>query len=263
MDPLSPGAPVNRIYGVVIGIVIDNKDPEGLYRVKVKFPWVKESSDDYSDAPDREDFPSPWARVSTLMAGNGRGAYWLPEVDDEVLVAFEHGDLRRPFILGAVWSPVDKAIHDNQDGNNNFRTFFSRSGNVLQFIDEENKERIVLQTKIGAGEAAKGHKGRAGHFIVLDQSDGAEKIEIYDGKQENYVLIDSTNKTIEIKSANGDIKISAPNGKVEIDCKELITRSSTNTTIKADAAMKVQAGSTAEITSSASMTIKGAVVKIN
>lgn len=263
MDPIAPGAPVNRILGVVIGIVIDNKDPEGLYRVKVKFPWVKESSGSYSDAPDREDFPSSWARIATLMAGADRGAYWLPEVDDEVLVAFEHGDLRRPFVLGALWSPVDKAVHDNQDGHNNFRTFFSRSGHVLQFVDEADKERIVIQTKVGAGEAAKGHKDRGGHFIVLDHSSGAEKIEIYDGKQENYVLIDSTNARIEIKSANGDIKLSAPNGKIEIECKELITKSSTNTTLKADAALKVQAGSTAEITSSASMTIKGAVVKIN
>lgn len=263
MDPLVPGAPVNRIFGVVIGIVIDNKDPEGLYRVKVKFPWVKESSGDFSDAPDREDFPSPWARIATLMAGPDRGAFWLPEVGDEVLVAFEHGDLRRPFVIGSLWSPIDKTIHDNGDGKNNFRTFFSRSGNVVQFVDEEGKERIVIQTKVGTGEAAKGHKSRAGHFIVLDSTSGAEKIEVYDGKQENYVLIDSTNKKIEVKSAQGDIKLSAPMGKIELECKELITKSSTNTSISADATVKVKANATAEVTASGSMTIKGSTVKIN
>lgn len=265
MDPIVPGAPVNRIFGVVVGIVIDNNDPEGLYRVKVKFPWIKESTGQYSDAPDREDFPSSWARIASMMAGPDRGAFWLPEVDDEVLVTFEHGDLRRPFVIGSLWSPVDKAIHDNksQGGKNHFRTFFSRAGNVLQFVDEPGKERIVLQTKVSSGDAATGHKSRDGHFIVIDHTSGAERIEVYDRKQENYVLIDSTNARIEIKSAKGDIKLSAPMGKVEIECKELITKSTANTTVKADAAMKVQAGSTAEVTASASMTIKGAVVKIN
>ncbi len=263
MDPLVPGAPVNRIQGVVIGIVIDNKDPESLYRVKVKFPWVKESSGDFSDAPDREDFPSSWARIATLMGGKDRGSYWLPEVGDEVLVAFEHGDLRRPFVIGCLWNPVDKTIHNNDDGKNNFRTLFSRSGNVLQFIDEEGKERIVLQTKVAAGEAATAHKSRSGHFIVLDSSGGSEKIEIYDGKQENYVLLDSANNNIEVKSANGNIKLNAPNGKVEIECKELVTHASTNTTVKTDSALKIQAGSSGEVTTSSTLTIKGSQVKIN
>ena len=263
MDPIVPGASVNRILGVVSGIVIDNQDPEGLYRVKVKFPWVKESSDQYSNDPDREDFPSAWARVATMMAGNQRGSFWLPEVDDEVLVTFEHGDIRRPYVIGSLWSSEDKPIHANSDGKNNFRTFFSRSGNVMQFIDEENKERIVIQTKVAPDDSEKAHKDRGGHFIVLDHSSGGEKIEIYNSKQENYVLIDSANSRIEVCSAQGDIKISAPMGKIELECKELVTKSSMNTTIKADAAMKVQAGSTAEMTANASMTIKGAIVKIN
>jgi len=264
MDPVSSAPPANRIYGVVIGIVVDNKDPEGLYRVKVKFPWVRESGS-YTNAPDKEDFLSAWCRIATLMAGPDRGLFCLPEVDDEVLVAFEHGDLRRPFVLGSLWSPVDKAIHDNksQGGKNNFRTFFSRSGHVLQFVDEEGKERIVLQTKIGKGNAAKGHKSRDGHFIVLDHSGGAEKIEIYDRKQENYVLIDSTNQRIEVKSAKGNILISAPNGEVKIDCKTLVTQSSSTTTIKSGSAMKVESSATAEIKSSSAMTIKGSVVNIN
>lgn len=258
---------INRIYGVVTAIVIDNKDPEGLYRVKVKFPWVKESTSRYSDAPDSEDFPSAWARVASFMAGPDRGAFWLPEVDDEVLVCFEHGDVRRPFVIGCLWSPVDPAIHDNksQNGKNNFRTIFSRSGHVIQFQDdaEGGKERIIIQTKIGKGNAAKDHKSRDGHFIVLDHSQGSERIEIYDRKQENYVLIDSTNRRIEVKSAKGDITISAPNGTIKLECKQLETTSSSTTTIKSSSALKVQSQSTAEFQSSSGMTIKGATVKIN
>jgi len=266
MDNPATGLPqVNRIYGVVVGIVTDNKDPEGLYRVKVKFPWVKESSSDYSDAPDSEDFLSNWARIASFMAGPERGAFWLPEVDDEVLVAFEHGDLRRPFVIGSLWSPVDKAVHDNesQGGNNDFRTLFSRSGHVIQFVDAAGEGRIVIQTKCEEGTAADGHKSRPGHYIVLDETDGALMIQISDGKQENLLTIDSTNNHVKMESKNGDITVSAPNGKILLTCKTLETESTTSSKVKAGSTAEIKAGSTMDINSTAGMTIKGATVKIN
>src|SRR5687768_7153196 len=85
-----------RMYGVVIGIITNNKDPDKLGRVKVKFPWLSDTDESF------------WARTATPMAGNQRGMYFLPEVDDEVLVAFEHGDLRFPYIIGALWNGKDK-----------------------------------------------------------------------------------------------------------------------------------------------------------
>ncbi|NOZ02749.1 MAG: phage tail protein [Deltaproteobacteria bacterium] len=264
-SPISAERQVNRIYGVVIGIVIDNNDPEGLYRVKVKFPWVQESSSTYTDAPDREDFPSNWARIATFMAGPDRGAFWLPEVDDEVLVAFEHGDIRRPFVIGSLWSPVDKAIHDNQSqgGSNDFRTLFSRSGHVIQFQDTEGEGRIIIQTRCEAGTAADGHKSRPGHFIVMDESDGALMIQISDGKQENLLTIDSTNNHVKLESKNGDVTVSAPNGKILLECKTLETKSSSSSKIQAGSSAEIKAGSTMDINSSGGMTIKGATVKIN
>src|SRR5215510_12918555 len=92
-----------RVYGVVIGTVTDNKDPGGLGRVKLRFPWLVE--DDESD----------WAPLATLMAGNQRGSFFLPEVDDEVLVAFFHGDPRYPFVLGSLWNGQDKPPATNAD----------------------------------------------------------------------------------------------------------------------------------------------------
>jgi uncharacterized protein involved in type VI secretion and phage assembly len=266
MDFPNVGPTSPRIFGVVIGLVIDNKDPEGMYRVKVRFPWVKESSDEYTNRKDSEDFLSAWARIASLMAGGGRGAFWLPEIDDEVLVAFEHGDLRRPFILGSLWNGKDKPIHDNdsQQGKNDFRTFYSRSGHVIQFQDGGDAgERIIIQTKVASGDTGKAAQDRDGHFIVLDHTSGAEKIEIYDRQKKNYVLIDSTNNKVEVKSADGDIVLSAPNGKIQLDCKTLETRSSTTTKIKADSTLNIESGSTADVKSSSAMTIKGSVVKIN
>src|SRR5271170_858207 len=81
-----------RFYGVAVGIVSNNKDPMNLGRVRMKFPWL---SDDHE---------SDWTRMASLMAGPGRGAYFLPEVNDEVLVAFEHGDVRRPYVIGGMWN---------------------------------------------------------------------------------------------------------------------------------------------------------------
>ncbi len=263
---------VNRIAGVVIAIVIDNKDPEGRYRVKVKYPWVLESSSKYTDKADDADFVSNWARIATFGAGSKggsdfRGAFFLPEVDDEVLVAFEHGDLRRPVVIGNLWNGVDKPIHDNnaQDGKNNYRSFRSRSGHIITFHDddENKKERIILQTKVMDGEEDGEPQDRDGHLIVLDHSDGKEKIEIYDRKKKNYILIDSTNDKIEMKSADGDISILAPNGKILISCKELETKSTSDTKMKADANFKAEAGSNMDLNAGGTMTEKAATIKLN
>jgi len=92
------------LSGVMVAIVTNNKDPDGMGRVKLKLPWL---SDDYE---------SDWARIATLMAGPERGVYFLPEVDDEVLIAFEHGDIRRPMVLGCLWNGVDAPPITNDDG---------------------------------------------------------------------------------------------------------------------------------------------------
>ena len=92
-----------RIYGVVNGVVTDNKHPEGMYRVKVKFEWIQSTK-----AQDKVDYISSWARVASPMAGAGRGFYCLPEPEDEVIVSFVHGDIRYPVVLGALWNEKDK-----------------------------------------------------------------------------------------------------------------------------------------------------------
>ena len=141
----------DRIYGVVVGVVTNNQDPDNLGRVKVRLPWL--TGDDESN----------WARIATLMAGKERGSFFLPEVDDEVLLAFEHGDVRFPYVIGALWNGVDKPPRTNADGKNNQRTIKSRKGHELIFDDSDGKEQVEIHTK-------------AGHRILLDDSSGQEKI---------------------------------------------------------------------------------------
>src|SRR5215475_3124836 len=137
---LTPSGQTDRFYGVVVGVVTNNQDPENLHRVKVRFPWLD------------LDHESHWARVVATMAGNGRGAYFLPEVDDEVLVAFEHGSLEHPYVLGSLWNGKDKPHENNSDGKNDNRTIKSRSGHVFRLRDSDNDARIEIIDKTGSNK---------------------------------------------------------------------------------------------------------------
>lgn len=108
--------------GLAVALVTQNQDPEGLGRVRVRFPWF-------------DDAESFWARLSTPMAGKDRGLVLIPEVDDEVLVGFERNDIRFPYVLGGLWNGVDQPPTANDDGNNDRRLFKSRKGHTLMFDD--------------------------------------------------------------------------------------------------------------------------------
>lgn len=95
------------------------------------------------------DGPSAPARMSSFMAGRGRGAYFHPEVGDEVVVGFERGNLSRPVILGALWSDIDPAPDQADTSSaNNVRTIVSRAGHELTFDDSPNG-KIRLRTAGG------------------------------------------------------------------------------------------------------------------
>ena len=165
------GQPADDL-GVVVGIVTNNQDPEGMGRVKVKYPWLAENEE------------SAWARVVSFMAGEDRGVFFLPEVNDEVLLAFDHGNIHRPYVLGALWNGKDKPPGSTS-------TVLDGSGQVVQ--------RII--------------KSRAGHTILLDDTSGGGGITIVD-RSGNKVEIDSGSNAITIE-ALGNLDIKA-NGRVTI-----------------------------------------------
>jgi uncharacterized protein involved in type VI secretion and phage assembly len=174
------------LTGVVVGLVSNNEDPDGMARVKLTFPWLTDTEE------------SDWARVISFMAGGERGGYFLPEVGDEVLVAFEHGDINRAYVIGSLWNGVDKPPAANDGGKNNIRRIKSRSG----------------------------------HVITLDDTDGGEKIEIKDKSEKNSITWDTANNTITIAS-DKDIALNAPKGKITLEAKEISVKSSAETTIEA------------------------------
>jgi uncharacterized protein involved in type VI secretion and phage assembly len=139
-DVLAPASDEHkgRFYGVMVGIVTNNQDPDKMGRVRIKLVAMS------------EDHESWWARVATPMAGGGRGLYALPEVDDEVLVAFENGDIGTPYVLGGMWNGKDNPPEDNSDGKNNLRTWKSRSGHIFRFNDKDGDEKIEVIDKTGS-----------------------------------------------------------------------------------------------------------------
>lgn len=126
-----------RVLGVAVGIVTNNKDPDGLGRVKLRFPWLSDVDE------------SHWARVASPMAGPGRGLYLLPEVDDEVLVMFEQGRIDSPFVIGSLWNGQDPPPATNNDGANNLRVLKSRSGHTITLDDTDGAEKITIADKQG------------------------------------------------------------------------------------------------------------------
>ncbi|MCI0489632.1 MAG: phage baseplate assembly protein V [Blastocatellia bacterium] len=206
-------ATAGKIYGVVIGIVTNNRDPENLGRVKVRFPWLDETEE------------SHWARV-VLMGGKDRGIYFLPEVDDEVPVLFEHGDVRFPYVLGSLWNGEDPAPRNNSDGKNNERVIRSRSGHEIVFNDDDSQKREHVEIHTNGG-----------HQILLDDSAGQEKILVKDKTGTNLIEIDSVQGSITISS------------QTKLGLKSQIVE------IEAGAMMTIKAGAT--------LTIQGALVKIN
>lgn len=165
------------IKGVAIAIVTQNKDPESLCRVKVRFPWHDQPTESY------------WARLSAPMAGADRGFVCIPEVGDEVLVAFEREDVRFPIVLGGLWNGKDKPPRVNDDGNNDKRILQSRKKHYLLFDDGDRGVVELLH-----------HKGRK--MTLTD--DG---ITMEDGAG-NSVSIDSNAGSIAIQAA-GELKIKA------------------------------------------------------
>jgi uncharacterized protein involved in type VI secretion and phage assembly len=128
-------------YGVYPAIVTDVKDPDGQGRIKVRLPWSPDSDGSGYEV---------WARLATLMAGDGRGSWFVPDVNDEVLAAFEAGDPRRPYVLGAMWNGAD-GPPESMDGagRNNLRVIRSRRGHQIRLDDTDGQETLIVETPGG------------------------------------------------------------------------------------------------------------------
>lgn len=216
------GSEKDNVYGVVVGIVTDVKDPDDLARIKVKYPTINDQ------------LVSHWARLATPMAGPQRGIQFIPEINDEVLVAFEYNDINRPYIIGGLWNGQDKPPETSNKllsdkGEVQKRVIKSRSGHIITFDDTDKSEQISIIDKSGQkvvlDSAPNKEKieliDKSGQKVVLDSSSGAEKIEVIDKTGRSKILMDAAKQSVSIESAM-DLSIKAT-GKIQIDGQTGVT----------------------------------------
>jgi uncharacterized protein involved in type VI secretion and phage assembly len=133
--------PGGLFYGVYPARVTDIVDPDQQGRVKVRLPWSPDAGDSSYEM---------WARLATMMAGNNRGTFFIPDVDDEVLVAFEGGNPRRPYVVGALWNGQDSPPEQMDGAGNNFlKTILSRQGVRITLDDTDGATKLRLETPMG------------------------------------------------------------------------------------------------------------------
>ncbi|HCA96429.1 MAG TPA: type IV secretion protein Rhs, partial [Cyanobacteria bacterium UBA9226] len=219
----------------LVGIVTDNKDPKGWGRVRVKFPTLT------------EDHASYWARVVAAGAGANRGFDCLPEINDEVLVAFEHGDMHRPYVIGGVWNgkdaPSEKVDDSVVGGKVRLRTFKTRTGHKLQCVEEDkgsSKKGVYVDTV-------------AGHHVYMNDTEKFAEVKTNGGHQ---VRLDDKNKNILIQTSGGH--------KIEMsDTSKTITISATQKIeMTAPDSITLKSGSSSIEMSPASISIKSTVHKV-
>lgn len=194
---VQPSAPVDsrRWFGVYPALVSEIRDPDGIGRVKVRLPWAPDAGGDRYEA---------WARVATMMAGRNRGSWFMPDVDDEVLVAFEAGDPQRPYVVGALWNGADTPPAGTDAGaTTHTKMLRSRSGLMITMDDTEFSPQLTLETP-------------GGQRLTL--ADGAGHIEIRD-ENGNSIVLDAAGVTVtaaarvEVRAA----QVSVAAGMVTVD----------------------------------------------
>lgn len=205
--------PDNRWIGVVTAVVTNTDDPNDWGRVKVKYPWMTEDAESF------------WARVVGMGAGPDAGMFMMPDVGDEVLVAFEHGDFSRPCIIGGFWNgqhkPPPEALSASSGEKPLVRTWHSRTGHWIAMYDNaDNKIEIVTQ---------------GGHKVVLDDA----------------------NQQILVKSSGG-LTLTMDDGGSKITLE-----SGNEVEIVSSGNMKLQAGGNMDLQASGQVNVKGAMINLN
>ncbi len=172
-SPLGLGG---RFYGVYPALVTDIGDPDGQGRVRIRLPWAPD--------PDGADYEA-WARLATFMAGSNRGSWFIPDVDDEVLVCFEGGEPRRPYVIGALWNGQDQPPESmDSSGRNEIKKLRSRNGVQVTLDDASGQERMVLETP------------------------GGQKVELRDGPGA-VEIVDSNGNSIKLETSGITVNASA------------------------------------------------------
>lgn len=209
-----PGAAALLLHGAHLARVVSIDDPDSRSRVQVRL--VAFDTGEAHDAP-------LWARVVSPFAGSDRGAFLMPDVDDEVLVVFAGGDARQPLVVGGLWNGAAAPPAELGADGNRFKRIRSRNGVTLTLDDRQGQEALVLETP-------------AGQRVTLQDGPGSVTVEDSNG---NSVALESAGVTVRAAAkvtvqASGSVDVSAATVKVDaamatfsgvVQCQTLIATS--------------------------------------
>lgn len=181
-ESMHPDGGGPRYFGLYPALVTDLVDPQGLGRIQVRFPWL---------GPDGEREVRAWATLLTPYADNNQGYQMLPEVDSQVVVGFEAGDVRRPYLVGCCWNG-QASLPEAPEAANNKRLIRTREGSLLEFDDTAGSAKLTLSLQ-------------SGHQLVLD--DGSSEVTLNHSSGAQIVIRSSG--AIEI-NANSSVDVNAP-----------------------------------------------------
>lgn len=229
-----PVGSVGTVNGIMVATVTNNQDPDNMGRVKVKFT--------IHETPLETD----WVPIASLMTGSDRGTLFIPDVGDEVLVAFQLGHLSRPYVIGSLWNQKNKP--PAPDDKNNLRKIRTKSGHELLFDDKDNAGQVSIKTSKGIQ-------------VSLEDKDDKITIQTKD-KQQSVTLTGGSSGSVTIKSGTNKITITSQ-GDIQLESTKAMTIKSTQLKLEATASMDIKANANLNIQSSGMLTLKGSMVKIN
>ncbi len=247
----------SRIFGVMTGIVAKNYDGNMPGRVCVTIP-VRDT-----DANELK-----WARTAMSASGSQYGHYFLPEIGDQVLVAFEQGNIEKPFIIGCIPKDNDSFLQKSVDEDNQIKRIVTKNGNTIHFEDnkegEGEKDKIKIETP------------KQAHTVVLDNEN--KKIVIQDKEKKCQIEMKTENGEINVKANskltieagnNIKIKMDGESGEIKIEAVKLSVAASSKVNIASDGSAKfsgsqtiIEAASVLKENSSGMVQIQGSPVKI-
>ncbi len=238
-------------------IVKDNADPEGLGRIKVQFPWQQKNGDR----------TTPWIKMATPYAGADKGFYFIPEVDEEVLVGFEGGNAERPFVLSAGFNKT--ANSSFADPDNNIKAIQTRSGHIIKMDDTNGEESITITDKNG-NKILLNTKDSSIHIHApANMTFTADTIDI---KATNALTMSSAESTIAIE-AKEDIGMHSKEAKMQISGKQSVDmrsheaevkiKAKTNTNIVGNEVVDILGGSELKMHGKGTSKLTGGEVYVN
>lgn len=220
---------MKRIDGVAVGLVseIDAK----LGRVKVKFPWM--------DPPQ----PSYWAPIASLLSGKKRGARFMPELNDEALIAFDRGAFDHPYVVGFLWNGADEAPDDVKSN----RVVVTPGGHELRFEDKEGDRRIVLKTADG-------------HTLTLD--DKAKTVTLATKNGGKVTLDDQPGKAV-VEASQNKITVGPEGITLEVNTGTLNVKSTALTNVEAQGVVNVKSAATMNLQANGLVNVTASMLNVS